>query len=238
MKDQYVGDINDYVKYSVLRAILDASSASLLVCWMLTTDDDRRDGLKTSYLSKPDDFRGVDQDLFDSLRAIVLRGRRSTRQIETIGVLPGAGFYAAHLEDSAEARERFMLGLWRAAQGHDIVFFDPDNGLDVRSVPVGRTGSRRYVYCAELEPLRDSNAAAVIYQHFPRVPRHLYITGQLNRLEAALPGYEAFAISSSHVAFLVAAPPKHAQRLSAGLRLARQRWAGRLTLTRVPNSSS
>jgi hypothetical protein len=238
MKDQYVGDINDYVKYSVLRAILDTSSPSLLVSWMLTSDDARKDGLKTSYLSKPDDYRGVDPDLFDALRTIVVRGKRSTREIAASRALPGAEFYADLLEDRPGARERFMLGLWRAAQGHEVVFFDPDNGLDVRSVPAGRAGSRRYVYCSELTPLSDLNAAAVIYQHFPRVRRRPYLRAQLDRLEAALPGYETFAISSSHVAFLVATPPTHTDRLSAGLRLAARRWEGRLTLIGVRDNAA
>jgi hypothetical protein len=232
MKDQYVGDVNDYVKYSVLRAIGRAYAPSLLVCWMLTADDNRSDGLKTSYLSRPDHYRHVDPALFDALSDLVARGDRSTRLIESSGAVPGATFYADLLEDQSAARDRFMSGLWTAARGHRVVFFDPDNGLDVRSVPAGRPGSRRYVYCSELAPLVDLNAAAVIYQHFPRVRREPYIAAQLERLLAVLPRYEALAITSPHVAFLVATPPDQAAGLSAGLRLAVERWDGRLALHR------
>jgi hypothetical protein len=237
MKDQYVGDVNDYVKYSVLRAIDHAYAPSLLVCWMLTADDNGSDGLKTSYLSRPDHYRHVDPALFDALGELVARGNRSTRLIESSGVLPGARFYPDLLDDQTAARDRFMSGLWTAARGHEVVFFDPDNGLDVGSVPAGRAGSRRYVYCSELAPLLDLNAAAVIYQHFPRVRRKPYIAAQLERLLAALPGYEAFAITSPHVAFLVATPPDKVAGLAAGLRLAVERWDDRLALISVGDVS-
>ena len=57
MKNQYFGDINDYQKFGILRAVADASLRTM-VCWMLTRDDkktdERRDGLRLSYLDKPD----------------------------------------------------------------------------------------------------------------------------------------------------------------------------------------
>lgn len=36
MKDQYFGDINDYRKYGLLRAITAASALSVTVCWLRT----------------------------------------------------------------------------------------------------------------------------------------------------------------------------------------------------------
>lgn len=57
MKNQYFGDINDYQKFGILRAVADASLRTM-VCWMLTRDDKktdkRRDGLRLSCLDKPD----------------------------------------------------------------------------------------------------------------------------------------------------------------------------------------
>ena len=101
------------------------------------------------------------------------------------------------------------------------MFFDPDNGLSIDSVPVGRAGSRRYLYCSELAPLKDLNAAAVIYQHFPRVQRFQYVASQLDRLASALPGFQTIAIHSSHVAFLAVAPPDQLEAIRAGFHLAK-----------------
>ena len=39
MKDQYLGDINDYRKYGLLRSIIAASGLRVMVACMLTHDD-------------------------------------------------------------------------------------------------------------------------------------------------------------------------------------------------------
>jgi hypothetical protein len=43
MKDQYFGDVNDYLKYGLLRCFAEAGWR-VGVCWMLTPDDGGRDG--------------------------------------------------------------------------------------------------------------------------------------------------------------------------------------------------
>ena len=53
MKDQYFGDINDYRKYGLLRAIVRTSGMRLMVAWMLTPDDGSTDGKFVSYLEHP-----------------------------------------------------------------------------------------------------------------------------------------------------------------------------------------
>lgn len=231
MKDQYVGDINDYFKYSVLRVIAEVHTRSLLVCWMLTANDDRTDGRRVAYLRDPQRYRSVDPSLFDMLQGLVVRGNRATEFVESLGILPGATFFRRRLEDGEAWRSEFLAVLWAQAAGHRIVFFDPDNGLSVESTPYGRAGCRRYVYPSDLAPLRDLNAAAVIYQHFPRVARERYVAAQLARLRDALPGYVTLAIYSSHVALLVATPEDQFEGFSGALSLAADRWEGQVTTT-------
>ena len=228
MKDQYVADVNDYVKYSILRAIQEAHAASLFVCWMLTADDHRNDGAKISYLREPARYRPADPELFDALKRLVASGDRSTRSIEELGILPGATFFRRRLGDGKSARATYMAELRNCLEGHDVVFFDPDNGLSVGSVPVGRAGSGRYIDCSELAVLKELQAAAVVYQHFPRVPRRAYVLDQLKRLSEALPGYSTLAIYSSHVAFLAAAPEDHRAGVESAFHLAIGRWRNAL----------
>jgi hypothetical protein len=40
VKNRYFGDINDYRKYGLLRALTNYGEIKTAVCWMLTTDDD------------------------------------------------------------------------------------------------------------------------------------------------------------------------------------------------------
>ena len=135
MKDQYVGDINDYLKYSVLRALGEAHTPSILVCWMLTADDGRRDGLKTSYLSQPARYRKIDPTLYDSLAAVVAADDRSTRAVERAGILPAPTSSAIGSRTPKPSARGISVAVWKAAAGQRDVFFDPDNGLDVPSSP-------------------------------------------------------------------------------------------------------
>jgi hypothetical protein len=65
MKEQYVGDLNDYRKYALLRALAAGGENRIAVAWMLTPPDDRNDGNKRAYLDQPEKHRRFDPDLFD-----------------------------------------------------------------------------------------------------------------------------------------------------------------------------
>jgi hypothetical protein len=52
MKDQYFGDVNDYRKYGLLRALAGVSGLPLGICWMLTARDGRSDGEFRRYLDQ------------------------------------------------------------------------------------------------------------------------------------------------------------------------------------------
>jgi hypothetical protein len=201
---------------------------------MLTADDDGADGLKTSYLSQPGRYRAIDSALYHSLAAVVGRGDRSTRAIELAGILPGAEFFSGRLHDAKAERDAYLSRLWQMAVGRRIVFFDPDNGLDVASVPVGRAGSRRYLYRTELVQARALDAAVLVYQHLPRVQRPPYIASQLRRLGEVLPAYETLAIYASHVAFLAAVPRDQARPFRTASELAERRWMGALKVVVSP----
>ena len=49
MKNQYFGDVRDYLKYSLLTIL--GCELSVAVCWLLTPDDSSPGGRKTGYLS-------------------------------------------------------------------------------------------------------------------------------------------------------------------------------------------
>jgi hypothetical protein len=104
VKDQYVGDINDFEKYAILRALQGVSQLSLVVCWMLTAPDETGEGAKIDYLGKVSRYRHLDPHAFDCLAAVVRSGERSTRAIEAVGVLEGAHFVSNRLGDDHGSR--------------------------------------------------------------------------------------------------------------------------------------
>ncbi len=174
MKNQYVGDINDYRKYGLIRLLSDGGALRLGVAWMLTPSDGRTDGAKTGYLTQPRRFAQHDRPLFAALHDMVHHQRRRTvTVIEDSGILPNARYFSDILADELPARQAHMNAVHRAAMDFDLLFFDPDNGLDVKSVPMGRRDSSKYFYRSELERFAATPASLLIYQHFPRVDRAL-----------------------------------------------------------------
>jgi hypothetical protein len=214
MKDQYVGDINDYLKYSLLRALgLDR----LGVVWMLTPSDGRTDGQRLTYLQRPRQFRHVDPVVFDALRTIIARDDRTIDAVEQSGVLDGAAFVSPILEDGHDARTAYFEHAWETVQDRSIVFFDPDNGLGVRSVAPGRRNSSKYLSWSELAQAYARAHSLLVYQHFPRRPRKAFLEELADRVRVEITNATVAALATSHVAFLLIAQERDAAALTTTL---------------------
>ena len=178
MKNQYFGDVNDYLKYGLLRILSGWGRREIAVCWMLTPDDGRSDGQFIGYLEQPERWRRYDPALFDALRRNVNeRSQRGIRLAETGDVLPATRFFGRIVPEDSDARRRYFVDFWHTAAGCELVFFDPDNGMEVRSTPYGRRNSVKYLYWRELQEAIRRGHTALVYQHFPRVKRDDFVTG-------------------------------------------------------------
>ena len=204
VKDQYVGDVSDYMKYATLRA-WSTQGLSAGLAWMKTEADMGGDGGLTGYLRQPELFRDFDPDLFDGLSEIVA-GRRSIGAVVRAKLLSHRFSYEHLVADSRPAREDWFAGLAKLGGQARLLFLDPDNGLEVPSVARGRVGSRRYVFLDELRALHRHDQAVCVYQHFPRVERRPYLNSRLENLAEAWPGDRTFALCSARIALLVSAP--------------------------------
>lgn len=96
MKNQYVGDIGDFGKYSMLRAFIDAG-IKVGVNGYLTEDDGSNDGKFTDYLNKGV-MRRYCPEVFDALKSIAKNKDKSVFDIEKSGILPGTVFYSEILK--------------------------------------------------------------------------------------------------------------------------------------------
>ena len=203
LKDQYVADINDFYKYQMLRILL-RIFPSVLVAWMLTKPDGRGDGGRIGYLSDPA-WRTTDPELFDELATLVKTNNRRISAIEGSQALPGCGFDSRQVPNDHQARAAYFRAVTERVDSHSLVFLDPDNGLEVSSVPKHRHGAERYLFWDELHQIRDTGASVLVYQHFPRVNRAQYLQSLLSRMQGEMGnGYVVFASHSSLVAFLFA----------------------------------
>lgn len=213
MKEQYVGDVNDYRKYVLLR-LLRRSGLKLGVCWMLTPNDGRSDGNKLGYLDQPKQERH-DPELFALLRRV--RDEPDARRlilIEGSEILSGAVFVNTIVPEPLFERQIWFRQASAALAETDLIFFDPDNGIEVGSVAKGRRNSSKYVYRDELAAAYRAGHSLLVYQHFQRKERESFIRDVADDLRRIAADAEVWAIRTSHVVFMLAIQPPHRSALS------------------------
>jgi len=195
---------------------------------MLTPPDGRGDGQRIDYLTNPDAWRARDPLLFDFLRKSLDAGQRDVGVFEASSLLPGAHYFGDLLDDNAPCRTAYFVKALRALADADLLFFDPDNGVEVPSIPYGRTGSCRYLYWREVEQVISTGASVLIFQHWKRESRQ-HLTKRLAiQLGSRIPHGAVAAIHSPHVLFLAGCQPCHRERVVKALALVHERWAGDL----------
>jgi hypothetical protein len=241
MQDRYVGDIGDYAKYGLLRSLagltLGEGDLSLGVQWHLACpqklgelERSQIDGMHLGYLDRPDRYRNPDPDLHDQLKAIRDSGARSLAAVGEAGFLgPRARFFAELLDFSdlpanspsgrqarADRRAAWHAAAIKAIGGSDIVFADPDNGLENGGTNlIGKAGPK-FAALNELADFSASGSALVLYQHHPRETLAAYVARRHQALAARLGEGALFCVTvSSHGVrhFFVWAPPRLARPL-------------------------
>lgn len=211
MKNQYFGDVNDYRKYSLLRHLAQSTGLSLAVCWMLTPSDGSNDGQNTQYLRNPKAWRHIDPPLFDLLTRTVLEtGFRHVSTIERSGLLPVRAFHDLEVPQDRVGRRAWTRNALDVTAGADLVFFDPDNGMEVKSTPPGRKNSPKYLLWSEIREFFARGPSLLIYQHFPRVQRDRFMRELCHRLREETGAEQTLVSPGSHSAFFLVLQNHHA----------------------------
>ena len=209
MQNRYVGDVGDFAKYALLRRLVgrpDEQSIRLGVVWCLFPNETHNnDGRHISYLDAPE-FEGLDDLLLRMLRRIVNSDRRAVSAVSSSLVFPkGTIFFDAPVIDpksfppSPTDRLRYRAD-WLArcltvAAQCDLVFFDPDNGLEVASVPKHHPNAGKYIYWDEVELFWRRGQALLIYHHLNRtVSADQQVSRLQDQFRSRLSGGSAFPL--------------------------------------------
>ena len=176
MQNRYVGDIGDYAKYSLLRAL--SHGCKLGVSWYLFPNEETGDGGHVGYLLRPDKWRAPDPEAFDTLRMIIgnillKKQERSVAAIEQSGLLPAATFWSGVVvcqgcknPEKAPWRRRWLQDSLECLRDCDIVFADPDNGLRERTkFSPGQRRSGKSICEDEALSLAANGRPVVVYHH-------------------------------------------------------------------------
>ena len=238
MKNQYFGDVNDYQKYSILRCLAQDGGPTLFVAWWLTPNDDRTDGRRTEYLRRPKEWESHDPPLYRRLREWLDSDVRDVSVFERAGMIENAGYFSELVPSDALVRKAYMGSLTAACAGYDLLFLDPDNGLEVKSVPYGRPSSSKYVYWREARSLYERGHSLIIYQHFPRIDRKAFVRAVSERLRTELGSASVFALETGSVVFLVADQPNHREQILKGVCSIAGSWDGKILLHEVEDGQT
>ncbi len=125
VRDQYAGDVSDYLKFAFLRALA-LSDRRLGVAWYYAPGDDGRpDGRHTEW---QDDtaWASLDQALHAGLRTLP---ERSIAALERAPIWPRGTLFHREPMPARASRVSWAIQKRAALADTDIVFLDPDNGL-------------------------------------------------------------------------------------------------------------
>lgn len=225
MKNQYVGDQRDFVKYGLLREIRRAG-LSVGICWMLTPDDGGRDGNHTGYLLKPA-YRACDADLFDMMP--LLRQARHVGEVRARGIVANAVYFEETVPHGREARRRWWEAGHAAMGPARLVFFDPDNGLITGSVSAGGRCAVKYALDEEVRDAVEAGRSVLLYQHWPRVERTEFCRRVRDRLGALHRTCDVCCVCTPGVLFAAMIQPQDAACWKAVERALAQRWRNVMT---------
>ena len=229
MQDRYAGDIGDFVKYALLRAI--SPERSLGVAWYLHPNEGPSgDGRHVSYLSNTKEWRYLDADLFDALKEIVFADHRSVAAVQRACLLPGSVFADERLQVShvpvikrEKWRHAWFERVLQELASCGLIFADPDNGLspDDRFRPSQKKSAKSI-------SLREANILAkdrplIVYHHNTR--RKGGHRAEIRHWQDQLPG-EVYAFYwrrwSNRTFFVINADAEVVPRLKCFAK----RWAG------------
>lgn len=174
MKDQYAGDISDYLKISLLRC-LSGDDRRLAVAWYYNQGDDgRSDGKHVDY-TRERRWRLLDAPVHDCLAQLVAGDDRCIRRLQGLEIWPpGTLFHEAPLKSLP--RPAWLKSMCDHVRDAHILFLDPDNGI-------GRDPAKHATE-EDLEMLRSSDRA-LVFIHFPGRKSHdAQVSGLHKRLGA------------------------------------------------------
>lgn len=170
-------------------------------------------------------WRSYDTDLFDALyEEVMVNNRRDVACVRERNIIRNASFVETILDGSSVARSSWLTELRQKSSNMDLIFFDPDNGIEVPSTPKTRRNSKKYVYWEDLEEAWKSGLSLLVYQHFCREKRDLFIERLGEEFRTRLGPSEVHAIRTAHVVFFLVPQPQHAEILVERANCVEEQW--------------
>lgn len=192
MQHRYFGDVGDFGKYGLLRTLCGVHEEPRLklgIVWYLFPDESHNeDGKHVGYLRKVDpSFRDCDELLYDKLRTLLfdghalIAGNRHLGSAESSSILPEeTNFYSEPLSYEqglsiparSALRNAWLHGALSATESADLIFMDPDNGIECASVNRTSVKGPKYAFWTDIDAFVARGQSVLIYHHLNRSRPH------------------------------------------------------------------
>lgn len=177
MQDRFVGDIGDYCKLGLLRALTE-SELTLAINWYKTEPEsikvsELKHGKFIDYLSI-EQYKKYDSQLFKKLKKLIDKNSRNINSINKSIV--NAISYSDPVPKNHD-RQAWHTTALATLGGTDVVFLDPDIGIETRSKISKNSHPRQYVRWSEITDYYKpkQNQSLIIYQDFQRMEENDFL---------------------------------------------------------------
>lgn len=219
MKNQYFGDFGDYQKFSLLKILRDQGGCKILVHWMKTKDDGSTDGKHIRYLQDCNTWDCYDPKVFRFLKKALDTGKREVKLFEKSTHARGMSFINEYIEN-AEKRLK-LFGKICADKKSSLIFFDPDNGIEVKSTT--KRNSHGYVLWSDLDASFGSGKSVLVYQHFARKNRETFINEKIAEIKKHFSA-SVFVIKVKHSVYFLITQKSHRAKIRKSLEKYAEAW--------------
>jgi hypothetical protein len=189
MQDRFVGDIGDFGKYGLLNFICGnaektGESFRLGINWYLfqpeTTDKEMKldHGKFIKYLipnrKNDQEFKICDPNLYCKLQTIVDGNIRKISIIEKINILPSETIFFSKFiphnklinsDKKITHRDSWIKESFNTLSSCNLIFCDPDNGIETESLIRQHKKAGKYVLYDEISKYYEKGNSLIIYNH-------------------------------------------------------------------------
>jgi hypothetical protein len=177
MQNRYVGDIGDYSKFVLIKHLFNKKVG---VIWYLYPNEGNGDGKFRNY----ENYDLNDKEIVNIMKKFseVEEDKRNIQELENELKNNNFTFLSDCIEEDCifdsknrrTHRENWFDNALKKVQNCDVVFADPDNGTQIKSLNCskGRKKSGKYIFFDEINKLLENHKTVVIYQHFERSKTH------------------------------------------------------------------
>lgn len=186
---------------------------------MKTSDDGGTDGKHVTYLKSPQLWRSHEPDIFDFINTKISSGKRLLLHIEKSNHCKGIDFISKNIENLKIRNDILRNSCLKS--NSDVIFFDPDNGIEVASA--NKKSIHKYVTWNEIIQTVNSGKSVLIYQHFSRSNREAFIKNKLQEIKQKI-GIIPISLRVKHSVYFLIPQKKHKKQIRESLKTFSKIW--------------